>query len=725
MDPELARRIAKGDADPVTHEPMKDINPSFKPRGFRTLKTPSDSPNRKTKGKGKAAGGILSFFGMFPKLVSPSCSHPSFVGPDPIIPREKSTVPKSTLEPSLTGTSSGKRRLGEIMDQDLARGKQRLSQRPQGTIQSKFFSTSTPGKGSTPRQNSEQPLAGPSRIPEDNKENICIIIDDDDDEEKVLSNISCKANISPTQDLDSDFGDPQDGVEQEDGYMSPFSTYSQETQELSSPIARIFTPLKKKKRRSSTQGSGPDCDGDDHPQERATRRRGQVVSEDEFDVDPISSPISTIKKRRRSYSPRTTSNPLYDNLPLRTPTRSFSTGNILVADTPAREQPGKEAEDPDILDTYNDVFGPQKDTPMKSSVYHGPDLQSCLGMDDRETGSDEGVVVESGRGGGSVGLRDGVGIAVSAMADSGKLKTGGVRGGSGSISGLGQGSGLKSGSVSPLSPLPQTPADGASASAIVITGTDTGNGDFADMGGAIGRRENIMIDVDALEMEVMEKEAEMEVVQAEAVETEMEDPGETSARVQAETVKTVAQGWRMKWALGQLKRNDSSSSSSTTPVVKPKPGKARGDKERRRSAPMTLSTNKLRRNETNVTPLGQHSLAHTGTNRPLQRLQQQPLAWSVPLKVKPKLKDLDTPVSTDKFKKGAPQQLKKRSSLVFFAEDDTPVPAGKGGIAATTRKEMPKPKFREEEVEDAGRFSDVEEIVEVSEQAWTRLNQFR
>lgn len=65
IEPELAKRIALGDADPVTHEAMKDINPGFKPRGFKsTTQAASNAPNRTDKGKGKALGGILSFFGL-------------------------------------------------------------------------------------------------------------------------------------------------------------------------------------------------------------------------------------------------------------------------------------------------------------------------------------------------------------------------------------------------------------------------------------------------------------------------------------------------------------------------------------------------------------------------------------------------------------------------------------------------------------------------------------
>lgn len=73
-----------GDADPVTHLPMEDINPGYVPRVLKTIPlpvvasssnrkegtptSPHRTPPRKGKGKEKAiekptTGGILSFFG--------------------------------------------------------------------------------------------------------------------------------------------------------------------------------------------------------------------------------------------------------------------------------------------------------------------------------------------------------------------------------------------------------------------------------------------------------------------------------------------------------------------------------------------------------------------------------------------------------------------------------------------------------------------------------------
>lgn len=70
MNPILAKKIALGDADPITGLPMEDINPSFIPRVLKPLPVMANSPSQSTKNKGKKreslpTSGILSFFGQF------------------------------------------------------------------------------------------------------------------------------------------------------------------------------------------------------------------------------------------------------------------------------------------------------------------------------------------------------------------------------------------------------------------------------------------------------------------------------------------------------------------------------------------------------------------------------------------------------------------------------------------------------------------------------------
>lgn len=67
MSPELAKRIAFGDACPVSRLPMEDINPSYTPLALKPLNNSNDY-NRSAKAKGKMpekakSESILNFFG--------------------------------------------------------------------------------------------------------------------------------------------------------------------------------------------------------------------------------------------------------------------------------------------------------------------------------------------------------------------------------------------------------------------------------------------------------------------------------------------------------------------------------------------------------------------------------------------------------------------------------------------------------------------------------------
>jgi hypothetical protein len=68
MDPAVAKRIATGEANPNTHLPIEDINPSFIPRTTKPLPLISHDLNL-SESKGKKAeklngASILSFFGV-------------------------------------------------------------------------------------------------------------------------------------------------------------------------------------------------------------------------------------------------------------------------------------------------------------------------------------------------------------------------------------------------------------------------------------------------------------------------------------------------------------------------------------------------------------------------------------------------------------------------------------------------------------------------------------
>lgn len=65
--PAMAKRIATGFANPNTHLPIEDINPSFAPRAIRPLPLKShDLNSSESKGKAEKSNGtsILGFFGM-------------------------------------------------------------------------------------------------------------------------------------------------------------------------------------------------------------------------------------------------------------------------------------------------------------------------------------------------------------------------------------------------------------------------------------------------------------------------------------------------------------------------------------------------------------------------------------------------------------------------------------------------------------------------------------
>lgn len=72
MEPDVAKRVAMGDADPVTLLPMEDINPTYIPRAplvSKVLNSGLDKGKGKAKTPGKSASeGILHFFGMFRSL---------------------------------------------------------------------------------------------------------------------------------------------------------------------------------------------------------------------------------------------------------------------------------------------------------------------------------------------------------------------------------------------------------------------------------------------------------------------------------------------------------------------------------------------------------------------------------------------------------------------------------------------------------------------------------
>ncbi|THH32635.1 hypothetical protein EUX98_g1564 [Antrodiella citrinella] len=239
IEPSLAKKIAQGDACPISLLPMDDINPTFIPRTLKPIPMNILSVARTpAKGKGKArmhlpekaqSTSILNFFNAKPsiELKPKSASQPSFVHSTPAPVRV------------VAGRSSGKRTLAEVMDQEVAAKKKKRSDiddKPMvsTSISSKFFrdtSSSDPkckqpamvlGEGAS--------IAGSSRLPslEWEKENIAAVGDDDD-----------VVGFSEAEEEDE-----IDPVTQEEGYLSPTESFRRsDTPELSSPVRpRRFSP---------------------------------------------------------------------------------------------------------------------------------------------------------------------------------------------------------------------------------------------------------------------------------------------------------------------------------------------------------------------------------------------------------------------------------------------------------------------------------------------------
>ena len=165
------------------------------------------------------------------------------------------------------------------MDQDIAFKQNRTS---------KFFRSPTP-KSRNP-DSGELPIASPSRLRGENKENICIVIDDGEEAnsaEEVESNVSVVAqgDVDPQTEMDLDDPSWQNIVEQEDGYISPTPSCSGDVQDFSSPMVARRTPVRK----------------------HETNSRDSV--DRYFGAEAVSSPPSPVKLKRRRLSDSITRQP--------------------------------------------------------------------------------------------------------------------------------------------------------------------------------------------------------------------------------------------------------------------------------------------------------------------------------------------------------------------------------------------------------------------------------
>lgn len=229
---------------------MEDINPSFAPRAKLT---PVASTSKSSKGKGKmkekpSSGGILNFF-----------------GPNPIIPPQTTQGQPIVCKQGWNRRPSGKRTLADVMEDDMAQKKRRQISPPK-SVNSKFFGSSRDTSAHHRRGDETIAVAGPSHSSAE-KENIFALVDDDEDDGLDGSDVSMKGQICLETELDFDL-EEVDVVEQEDGYISPSTSISRNTEELSSPPRPGQTPKPFKRHHAE----GDVFEVDDVPSPVAQRR---------------------------------------------------------------------------------------------------------------------------------------------------------------------------------------------------------------------------------------------------------------------------------------------------------------------------------------------------------------------------------------------------------------------------------------------------------------------
>lgn len=195
-------------------------------------------------------------------------------GPNPIIPpRTKLVAP---AKPNmLVGKASGKRSLAAEMDRDMAakRKKQGDVAVPPST-QSRFF---------PPRPEADLiPVAGPSR-PRSDKENVPVDDAEEGDELDLTiteadlewDSLSLVAQAEMDPELEMDVEEPDDAVEQEDGYISPTPSRSRDAEDLSSPLRPGVTPPRRKRLKTELEAD-LDVDAVSSPPEEARERGGRL-----------------------------------------------------------------------------------------------------------------------------------------------------------------------------------------------------------------------------------------------------------------------------------------------------------------------------------------------------------------------------------------------------------------------------------------------------------------
>ncbi|KAJ7461719.1 exodeoxyribonuclease 1 [Mycena galericulata] len=305
LEPALAKMLGEGDLDPVTLLPMADINPRYVPRVLKPLPFIANGASRPGKDKGKGKATILNFFS--------TAGNPK---------AKIASPPKATKPSMIVGKQSGKRSLAAEMDRDLA-AKRKKHDPPPSTTQSRFFAASRPSDNALCAEVDAYPVAGPSRPEKENLPLVDLDVGDDDlgvegsDLDADLEWDSLSLVALPERDPMVDIEEPDDGVEQEEGYISPTPSRTRDSEDLSSPLRPNVTPP---------------------PRKRVKTER--VVYEADLEVDAVSSPPEEARGR-------------HVRLPALSLCRSPNpNGAILVAASP--DPPRTVLVGPDLRDAFGD-----------------------------------------------------------------------------------------------------------------------------------------------------------------------------------------------------------------------------------------------------------------------------------------------------------------------------------------------------------------------------------